>query len=61
VRGHDLTLDVLDKKAEATGSYADYGFHVIITNPTSKVVHKEIPDLMKQGISSCKLFVRQPN
>lgn len=48
----------IDAKADATGSYVDYGFHMIITNPSESVVKDEIPTLMQEGVSSCKLFVR---
>jgi len=54
------TLKVLadyHAKANSTGSYVDYGFHMIITNPSESVVKDEIPVLMQEGISSCKLFM----
>lgn len=31
---------------------------MIITNPNESVVKDEIPKLMEEGVSSCKLFVR---
>lgn len=38
-------------------SYIDYGFHVILSNPTEQVLN-ELPDLMeKEGISSVKLYM----
>ncbi|KAL2283234.1 hypothetical protein FJTKL_10113 [Diaporthe vaccinii] len=44
---------------KATGnSYCDYGFHVILTNPTDKVLEDELPQLVdKEGISSVKLYM----
>jgi dihydropyrimidinase len=57
--GLDVSHDCrsADAKANSTGSYVDYGFHMIITNPSESVVKDEIPVLMQEGISSCKLFV----
>ncbi|KAJ5720416.1 uncharacterized protein N7483_008350 [Penicillium malachiteum] len=45
-------------RAEATGSYVDYGFHIIIVRNDADVLEEEMPVLMKDwGISSCKLFL----
>ena len=45
-------------RAEATGSYIDYGFHIIIVRNDADVLEHEIPVLMNEwGISSCKLFM----
>mgnify|MGYP001635573138 CR=1 FL=1 len=47
-----------NSRAEATGSYADYGFHIIIVRNDADVLENELPVLMKDwGISSCKLFL----
>ncbi|KAJ6141521.1 hypothetical protein N7470_009911 [Penicillium chermesinum] len=54
-------LDVIkaySARAEATGSYVDYGFHIIIVRNDKDVLQKEMPILRKEwGISSCKLFL----
>lgn len=44
---------------KATGnSYCDYGFHVILTNPTETILEDELPQLVeKEGISSVKLYM----
>ncbi|ORY68460.1 uncharacterized protein BCR38DRAFT_132705 [Pseudomassariella vexata] len=44
---------------KATGnSYCDYGFHVILTNPTESVLQEELPQLVsKEGISSVKIYM----
>ncbi|CAN8104895.1 unnamed protein product [Discula destructiva] len=44
---------------KATGNaYCDYGFHVILTNPTETILEKELPELVaKEGISSVKLYM----
>ena len=44
--------------ADQTGSYADYGFHAIITDPTPEVLGRELPTLARDGgITSMKLFL----
>jgi dihydropyrimidinase len=54
-------LDVVQRyaaRAESTGSYIDYGFHVIITRNDPDVLQRELPVLVKEwGITSCKLFM----
>lgn len=50
-------LEAYHKKATGN-SYCDYGFHVILTNPTEKVLEDELPQLVqKEGISSVKLYM----
>lgn len=44
--------------AQDQGSYADYGFHAIITDPTQEVLENELPTLARDGgIMSMKLFL----
>lgn len=43
--------------AQEQGSYADYGFHAIITDPTPKVLDEELPAIAASGITSMKLFL----
>jgi dihydropyrimidinase len=44
--------------ADEQGSYADYGFHAIITDPTEQVLAHELPLLAHEGgIMSMKLFL----
>jgi dihydropyrimidinase len=38
-------------------TYCDYGFHLILTNPTSQIMNKEMPLLIEQGITSVKLYM----
>ncbi|KAG9235000.1 hypothetical protein BJ875DRAFT_284197 [Amylocarpus encephaloides] len=38
-------------------SYCDYSFHLILTNPTPKIMSEEMPLLIKQGITSVKLYM----
>lgn len=58
-RGESLRekVDAYHELAEEQGSYADYGFHAIITDPTPKVLDEELPSLREEGISSMKLFL----
>ncbi len=59
-RGQSVQEQVAKYHAVARnyGSYADYGFHVIITDPTEEVLEKELPVLAREGgITSMKLFL----
>ena len=38
-------------------SYCDYGFHLILTNPTPGIMSKEIPLLIERGITPVKLYM----
>ncbi|KAL1630997.1 hypothetical protein SLS56_004671 [Neofusicoccum ribis] len=38
-------------------AYCDYGFHLILTNPTKKIVDEELPVLVDEGISSVKIYM----
>jgi dihydropyrimidinase len=38
-------------------TYCDYGFHLILTNPTPEIITTELPILMSQGITSVKLYM----
>lgn len=50
-------LEAYHKKATGN-AYCDYGFHVILTNPTQPVLENELPKLVEQeGISSVKLYM----
>lgn len=42
-------------------SYIDYGFHLILTNPTEKILQDELRVMVEQeGISSVKLYMTYP-
>ena len=50
-------LDEYDKSAK-NQSYADYGYHFILTNPTKDILQKELPVLAaERGITSVKLYM----
>lgn len=59
-RGQSLKQQVADYHllAQEQGSYADYGFHAIVTDPTEEVLENELPLLAQTGaIMSMKLFL----
>ncbi|CAK7232058.1 hypothetical protein SEUCBS140593_008132 [Sporothrix eucalyptigena] len=59
-RGESVATQVANYHvvARELGSYADYGFHTIITDPTTKVLEEELPVLARSGgITSMKLFL----
>jgi dihydropyrimidinase len=42
-------------------SYCDYGFHFILTKPSEKILHEELPAMVdKEGITSVKLYMTYP-
>ncbi|KAF4993961.1 hypothetical protein FGRMN_6092 [Fusarium graminum] len=45
--------------AKASGNvYCDYGFHVVLTNPTEEILQNEMPQLVeREGITSVKLYM----
>lgn len=49
-------LEAYHKKATGNG-FCDYAFHVIISNPTDKVVEEELPALVGMGITSIKIYM----
>jgi dihydropyrimidinase len=58
-RGQSLLEAVDDYRSlvSSQGSYADYGFHAIITDPSETVLQEELPVLARRGIMSMKLFL----
>lgn len=45
------------RRAEAKGTFTDYGFHMILTRPTARILDTELPVLFAQGITSIKVCV----
>lgn len=42
-------------------SYVDYGFHLILTKPTERILQEELPHMVEQeGITSVKLYMTYP-
>ena len=57
-RGASLRASVTSYHKEAEGqSYCDYGFHLIITDPTPSVLSQELPALIDDGYTSFKVFM----
>ena len=57
-RGASLRAAVQDYHAKADRqSYCDYGFHLIITDPTPTVLGQELPSLVADGYTSFKVFM----
>ena len=57
-RGESLRATLEAYHREATGqSYVDYGFHLIISDPSPSVLGQELPALVADGYSSFKVFM----
>ena len=56
-RGQSLR-DVVDSTQERARSKAviDYGLHLIISDPTQKVLEEELPSMIKEGNSSSRTY-----
>ena len=56
--GKSLREAVQGYHAKADGEcYTDYGFHLIVSDPTPSVLGQELPALIKDGYSSFKVFM----
>ncbi len=56
-RGQSLAEVVRAYHQEAEGkAFVDYGFHLIISDPTPNVVERELPELIRQGYTSLKIY-----
>lgn len=57
-RGASLTAAFRDYRALAEGaSHTDFGFHLIVTDPTPQVLGQELPALIVEGHRSVKVFM----
>src|SRR5919198_373044 len=60
-RGTSVTTTVADYHERArTKAVIDYGFHLIIGDPTDKVLKEELPAAIKGGITSFKVYMTYP-
>jgi len=60
-RGTSVTATVADYHERArTKAVIDYGFHLIIGEPTDKVLSEELPAAIKGGITSFKVYMTYP-
>jgi dihydropyrimidinase len=41
-------------------AYCDYGFHVIVSNLTERILKEDLGQLMERGITSLKLYMTYP-
>jgi dihydropyrimidinase len=59
-RGESIAMQVASYHtlANEQGAYADYGFHIIITDPTDEVLNKDLPLVSADGgVMSMKLYL----
>ncbi|QBX33889.1 dihydropyrimidinase [Paracoccus liaowanqingii] len=57
-RGESLRQAVEDYHKEADGqSYCDYGFHMIVANPSPAALGQDLPALVASGYTSLKVFM----
>ncbi len=60
-RGTSVTATVADYHERARSkAVVDYGFHLIIGDPTDKVLGEELPAAIKGGITSFKVYMTYP-
>ncbi len=58
VKGHSLQAAVDDYHRRADGkSHVDYAFHLIVSDPSPKVLDEELPRLIREGYTSFKLYM----
>ena len=56
-RGQSLRDVVRDYHERAQGrAFVDYGFHLIVSDPTREVLEQELPELIGQGYASLKVY-----
>lgn len=57
-KGQSLRAAVEDYHRRADGkALIDYAFHMILTDPTPKVLKEELPALVREGLSSFKIYM----
>jgi dihydropyrimidinase len=58
MRGQSLRAVVDDYHERASRkAHIDYGFHLIVGDPTPEVLRNELPDLIEEGCTSIKIFL----
>ncbi len=50
------TLDLYDSRAQGA-SVIDYGYHLIVADPTEKALKEELPAAFARGVTSFKVFM----
>lgn len=57
-KGQSLAAAVEDYHRRAAGrACVDYAFHLIVSDPTPKVLHDELPRLIRDGCTSFKIYM----
>ena len=57
-RGQSLRAAVEDYHRRAQGkAHVDHGFHMIVSDPTPKVLRDELPQLIREGYTSFKIYM----
>jgi len=57
-RGNSIIAVVDDyARRAAEKAVVDYGFHLIISDPTAKAMDEELPQMVKRGITSFKVYM----
>jgi len=58
---YDLQFTITDyHKRASTGSYCDYGFHLIVSDPTKEMLEQLPVIVKKEGITSIKVYTTYP-
>lgn len=56
-----IVQDYHGRAAKNGGTYCDYGFHLIISEPTEEMLEKTLPEIcQKESISSVKVYTTYP-
>ncbi len=57
-KGQSLRAAVEDYHQRAEGrAHVDYAFHLIVSDPTPQVLENELPELIRQGYTSFKIYM----
>lgn len=59
-RGQSMREVVADYRERARKAVVDHAFHMIVSDPTEAVLSDELPELIRDGYSSLKLFMTYP-
>ena len=58
IKGQSLRAAVEDYHQRANGkAVIDYAFHLIVTDPTTQVLEQELPELIREGYTSFKIYM----
>jgi dihydropyrimidinase len=60
LRDDDSLVPVVDEyhKLAAGQSYCDYAFHIILSNPTKRILEEDLPRMVEEhGITSVKIYM----